>query len=91
MAGAGDDGLGLNLDALAAKVIREEMKYGGVRLKAVPPSREDAHPGHDWHRGILFEYGYHNYSVWLSYATLRRFAYLLGVELGVVTTSIFRN
>jgi hypothetical protein len=40
---------------------------------------------------LLFESGYHNYPVWLSYATLRRFVYLLGVDLGVVTTSIFRN
>lgn len=33
MAGEGDDGLGFDLDALSAEVIREEMEYGGVRLK----------------------------------------------------------
>lgn len=33
MAGEGDDGLVFDLDALAAEVIREEMEYGGVRLK----------------------------------------------------------
>lgn len=33
MAGEGDDGLVFDLDALSAEVIREEMEYGGVRLK----------------------------------------------------------
>lgn len=33
MAIESDDGLVFDLDALAATVIREEMEYGGVRLK----------------------------------------------------------
>lgn len=33
MAGEGDDGLVFDLDVLSAEVIREEMEYGGVRLK----------------------------------------------------------
>ncbi len=33
MAGEGDDGLVFDLDALSAEVIRDEMEYGGVRLK----------------------------------------------------------
>lgn len=41
--------------------------------------------------GHFSEYGYHNHSVWLSCATLWRFAYLLGVELGVAPASNFEN
>lgn len=35
MAIESDDGLAFDIDALAATVIREEMEYGGVRLKTV--------------------------------------------------------